>query len=106
MTTIAATTRPPSGGTDELIARHDALVESTRITAVSGSGVEPFTDTGSPPQPYVLFDAHGYPRRRNGALNPGSMVVSDVSARDSTVRTICIAAMGRVRVVFDRPACT
>jgi prepilin-type N-terminal cleavage/methylation domain-containing protein len=97
---------PASGVADELIARHVALADSTQIANTSGSTTEPFTDTGSPPRVYILFDGHGYPRKRNGALNIGGVVVTDTSGRTSSVRTVCLASSGRVRVVVDRAVCS
>lgn len=94
-----------AGSGDELIARHDALPASIVITNSSGSAREPFTDSGSPPRPYVMFDGHGYPRRRNGALGIGGVVVTDVTAGGSTIRTLCLASSGRARIVADRARC-
>lgn len=94
-----------AGSGDELIARHDALPASIVITNSSGAVREPFTDSGSPPRPYVMFDGHGYPRRRNGALNIGGIVVTDVTASGSTIRTLCLASSGRARIVSDRAGC-
>ncbi len=97
---------PAAGGTDELIARHAPLADSTRVTNSSGSAREPFTDSGTPARTYVLFDGHGYPRQRNGALNIGGLVVTDASGAATSVRTVCLASSGRLRVVVDRPACS
>ena len=97
---------PASGDAgDELIALHDALPASIAITNSSGSRVEPFTDAGAPPRPYILFDGSGYPRKRNGALNPGGLVVTDFTASGSTIRTLCIASSGRARIVKDHAGC-
>lgn len=90
---------------DELIARHDALPDSVEISNPSTAGREPFTDVGSPQRTYVMFDAGGYPRQRNGAFNIGSIVVTARSGDATTVRTLCLAAYGRMRVVRDRPRC-
>ncbi len=97
---------PMAGSGDELIARHDALPASIVISNPSGSAREPFTDSGSPPRPYVMFDGHGFPRQRNGALNIGSIVVTDVTGSGSTIRTLCLASSGRARIVNDRAKCT
>ena len=95
-----------AGVGDELIARHDALPASIVISNPSGSAREPFTDSGSPARPYVMFDGHGFPRQRNGALNIGSIVVTDVTGGGSTLRTLCLASSGRTRIVNDRAKCT
>ena len=97
---------PAAGSGDELIARHDALPASIVISSGSGSVREPFTDAGSPARPYVMFDGHGFPRQRNGALNIGSIVVTDVTGSSSTIRTLCLASSGRARIVNDRAKCT
>jgi type IV fimbrial biogenesis protein FimT len=97
---------PPIGATgDELIARHDALPESITIANPANPGREPFTDVGSPQRTYISFDGQGYPRQRNGAYNIGSLTVTDHSGGATTVRTICLAAYGRVRVAADRATC-
>ena len=91
---------------DEVIALHDALPASIVITNSSGSRLEPFTDSGAPPRPYIMFDGSGYPRRRNGALSPGGLVVTDETPSGSAIRTICLASSGRTRIVRDHAACT
>ena len=97
---------PPSGGSgDELIALHDALPASIAMTNSSGSRLEPFTDAGAPPRPYVLFDGSGYPRKRNGALSPGGIVVTDFTSSGSAIRTLCLASSGRIRIVKDYAGC-
>ena len=97
---------PPKGGAgDEVIALHEPLPASIAITNSSGSRLEPFTDSGAPPRPYVLFDGSGYPRKRNGALSPGGLVVTDFTSSGSTIRTICLAASGRTRIVKDAAGC-
>ncbi len=93
----------PSG--DELIFLHDALPASIVISNSSASPLEPFTDNGSPPRPYIMFDGSGYPRRRNGALSPGGIVVTDVTPSGSAIRTLCLASSGRIRIVKDYAGC-
>ncbi len=90
---------------DELIFLHDALPASIVISNSSASQLEPFTDTGSPPRPYIMFDGSGYPRKRNGALSPGGLVVTDVTASGSVIRTLCLASSGRIRIVKDYAGC-
>ena len=91
---------------DELIALRPALSDSITITNPSSATREPFTDVGAPPRTYVMFDGHGYPRRRNGALNIGSLVVTVRSGGATSVRTLCLSAYGRVRIVVDRAGCS
>lgn len=95
-----------AGSGDELIARHDALPATIAITNSSGSRREPFTDSGSPQRAYLMFDGGGYPRQRNGALNFGGIVVTDRTAVGSSIRTLCVASSGRVRIVVDRAGCS
>ena len=90
---------------DELIAQHDAVSASVTITNPANAARESFTDLGSPQRTYVMFDGTGYARQRNGAFNAGSFAVTDRSGKVTTVRTICLASYGRVRVVVDRASC-
>lgn len=98
---------PPVGAVgDEPIVRHDALPASISMVNPANGSREPFTDVGSPQRTYILFDGHGYPRQRNGGFQVGSVVVTDRSGGATTVRTICLASYGRVRVLADRSACS
>lgn len=90
---------------DEVILRHAALPATTTITNPSSPNRQPFTDVGSPQRTYVMFDGSGYPRQRNGGLNIGSLVVRDQTGSATTLRTVCLAAYGRVRIVADRAGC-
>ena len=95
---------PASPAPDEAIALHDPLPVSIDITKPSGTG-EPFLDNGSPRRAYVLFDGSGYPRQRNGAFHFGSFSIVDRTGSETTMRTLCIASYGRVRIVVDRATC-
>jgi type IV fimbrial biogenesis protein FimT len=98
---------PSSSATpDELIAQHDALPASIAITNPTSPSREPFTDVGSPQRTYVMFDGTGYARQRNGGLLLGSLTVTDTSGSIVTLRTICLASYGRVRIVVDRATCS
>lgn len=90
---------------DELITRHESLPASTSITNTSGAATEPFTDRGSPKRTYILFDAGGHARQRNGAYGIGGMAIIDRHAGGATIRSICVSAYGRARVVLDRASC-
>lgn len=90
---------------DEVILRHEALPATITISNPSNPARQPFTDVGSPQRTYVMFDGSGYPRQRNGGFNIGSLVVRDVTGPVTTVRTVCLAAYGRVRIV-DRASCS
>ena len=89
-----------------MILIHGALPSSITIVNPSSPARQPFTDVGSPQRTYVMFDGTGYPRQRNGAFNIGSLVVSDRTGTATSVRTICLAAYGRVRIVSGRPSCS
>ena len=91
---------------DQLIARHDALPASVAVTNPVNPGREPFTDLGAPQRTYILFDGSGYPRQRSGAFNIGSFLVTERTGDVTTIRAICLAAYGRVRVVVDRARCS
>jgi type IV fimbrial biogenesis protein FimT len=96
----------PGATADELIMRHGAMPTSITISNPSSPSREPFTDVGSPQRTYVMFDGSGYPRQRNGALSIGSLVVTDRTGGATTLRTICLASYGRVRVVIDKGTCS
>ena len=91
---------------DEAILRHASLPASITIVNPSNPARQPFTDVGSPQRTYVMFDGSGYPRQRNGGFNIGSLVVRDETGSVTTLRTVCLAAYGRVRVVADRASCS
>lgn len=84
---------------DELITRHDALSASIVVTNPANANRESFTDVGSPQRTYVMFDAGGYARQRNGGFIAGSIAIADRSGTVAATRTLCVAAFGRVRVV-------
>jgi type IV fimbrial biogenesis protein FimT len=94
------------GAVDELIFRHGPLPTTITLVNPANPPREPFTDVGSPQRTYVLFDGSGHARWRNGGLLVGSMAVTDITGKTQTVRTICLAAYGRVRIVADRAACS
>jgi type IV fimbrial biogenesis protein FimT len=88
---------------DTLIAQHDPMPASLVVTNPANATREPFTDLGSPQRTYVLFEGSGYARQRNGAFAAGSLAISDRGG-GTAVRTLCLASLGRVRIV-DRPSC-
>lgn len=94
------------GTGDELIALHDALPASIAMSNPTNPAREPFTDVGSPQRTYVMFDGQGYARQRNGAFSIGSIVVTDRTGSAVSLRTICLASYGRVRVIADRAGCS
>ena len=96
---------PSASGGDEVIALHEALPASIVVGNPTSPTREPFTDVGSPQRTYLMFDGSGYPRQRSGALNIGSLVITDRSGGAVTLRTLCVSSYGRVRVVADRPSC-
>ena len=91
---------------DDVIFQHDVLAPSIAISNAPNPTREPFTDVGTPQRTYIMFDGTGYARQRNGAFNAGSFAITDRSGSVTTVRTICLSAYGRVRVVIDHAGCS
>ena len=85
--------------TDELLVRHAALPTTTVVTNPANANRESFTDLGTPPLPYVMFDGSGAARQRNGGFVAGSISVADRAGRVVVRRTLCLASYGRVRIV-------
>ena len=91
---------------DETLALHDPPGPTIGIVNSANPTRESFTDVGTPQRTYIMFDGTGYARQRNGAFNAGSFAITDRSGGATTVRTICLAAYGRVRVVIDHAGCS
>lgn len=88
---------PVYNGTEELIFQHDPLPSSITI---SGANANPLPFNGAN---YVAFDGTGYPRIIGGAGSAlmGGIVMTDVIRSTTSRRTLCLAAMGRPRIVRD-----
>ncbi len=91
--------------TDEVILRHEPLPDSITTSNPANPMRESFTDVGSPQRTYVMFEGTGYARQRNGGFEAGSISIIDHTSRSLAVRTLCLAAMGRVRIT-DRAECS
>lgn len=86
--------------TDTLISRHVELPASINPTA-AGAFTLPFGGVN-----YVLFDGTGYPRTIAGAQLSGGIVLTDTTGGNNSVRTLCLATLGRPRIVKGPPADT
>ena len=87
-------------GAGNLIFKHEVLAESIALRDSGGSANMPFTDSAS--KTYISFDGTGYPRELGGAgLTAGmhGIVVTDTTGSSINVRTLCLANLGRPRVV-------
>lgn len=93
-----------TAATEELIFRHEALPESLVVTNSSGGGSPPFTFGGLT---YLSFDGTGYPRRyAAGPFIPGGIAMTDTIGTSVNIRTLCLAAYGRARIVTGAPSCS
>lgn len=90
-----APSSPAASTDDELIFQHDALPPSI---AVAGAGTSTIPFTGAN---YVLFDGTGYPRVRAGTILVGGIVVTDTMGGHLNRRTLCLATLGRPRIIRD-----
>lgn len=84
-------------GADTLVYRHGDLPASMTVTP-PGSWSGPFGNAN-----YVSFDGTGYPRRVDGTQLIGGIVLTDRSGLATSQRTLCIANMGRPRIVVTTP---
>lgn len=79
--------------TDVLIFRHDVLPTSI---ATTGAGTYPLPFTGAN---YVAFDGTGYPRTFAATQLSGGIVLTDRTGSTTSIRTLCLANLGRPRIV-------
>ena len=90
-------------GPEELIFRHDLLPDSIVVTNSSGGPLPPFTFAGLT---YLSFDGTGYPRRyAAGPFIPGGIAMTDTIGTSVNIRTLCLGAYGRARIVTGAPSC-
>ncbi len=91
--------------TDTLIFKHDPLNLSIVVTDAAVGPAKPFTDGLS--QTDVSFDGTGYARRLdNGAVLSGGIVMTDTTGSSVNIRTMCLATLGRPRIVKALDPCT
>ncbi len=96
---------PPAPPFDTLIFQHDSLPVSIVVTDASGGPAKPFTDGSS--RTYVSFDGSGYPRQLPpSAVLTGGIVFTDTTGSSVTKRTMCLATLGRSRIVKGLDPCT
>ena len=93
---------PAEAAAGNLIYQHSALDASIAVTDAGGSASAPFTDGAS--KTYISFDGTGYPRQLppGGALT-GGIVFTDTTGSSINARTLCLASLGRPRIVKDVP---
>ncbi len=84
--------------TDTLIFKHGDLPSSMTV-APAGSSSTPFGGAN-----YVSFDGTGYPHRVDGTQLNGGIVLTDQMGSATSQRTLCLANMGRPRIVVTTPA--
>lgn len=72
-------------GTDEVVLSHEALSSDITIATVGASSLT---------NGYLLFNGSGYPRLKDGGFGGGTIVMSNISPRSSS---IIINPSGRVR---------
>ena len=72
-------------GTDTVILSHEAPGADVALTTPTGSSLA---------SGYLMFNGSGYPRLKNGGFGGGTMVMSNISPRSSS---IIIDPSGRVR---------
>ncbi len=82
-----------------LIFQHAALNDSIVVSDAGGGGSAPFTDSTS--KTYISFDGTGYPRQLAGSGLAGGIVLTDTTGLSRSVRTLCLANLGRPRIVKD-----
>ena len=94
---------PAEVAAGNLIYQHPALDTSIADSDAGGSVSAPFTDGAS--RTYVSFDGSGYPRQLSGAGLAGGIVLTDTTGSSVSVRTLCLANLGRPRIVQGRDSC-
>ncbi len=81
---------------DSLVFQHGALPDTIAVSNAAGSGTA-FTDATS--MTYVSFDGTGYPRQYCAGTLTGGIAFTNTLGPSVEVRTLCLAALGRARVV-------
>lgn len=96
-------TSPPlyDAATDTIIFQHLLLDASISVANAGGGAAPPFTDSSS--QTYISFDGTGYPRQVSGGALTGGIVFTDTTGSSVNTRTLCLANLGRPRIVKDVP---
>ena len=84
--------------TDTMIYKHPDLPSSVAAAPV-GSATTPFGGAN-----YVSFDGTGYPRKVDGSQLGGGIALTDHTGASTNLRTLCLATLGRPRIVKDTPA--
>ena len=84
-----------------VVFRHEALPASISVVNGAGSG-NAFTDSTAT---YISFDGTGYSRQYCAGAQVGGIVMTNLTGSSTESRTLCLAAMGRARVVRGVYAC-
>ena len=91
---------PCSTGSDTTVFNHGALPSSISSAAAGGGSAQAFTFAETIGTiTYVSFDGTGYPRRQDGSVLTGGIVFSDTLVSPANKRTLCLAILGRPRIV-------
>ncbi len=87
-----------------LIYQHAGLDASIAIRDPAGGAGTPFTDSAN--RTYISFDGTGYPREvlpLSGVVKGGIELTDRIGTSVRNVRTLCLANLGRPRIVKDLP---
>lgn len=90
---------PAEVAAGNLIYQHGPLDASITVSDSAGGAGAPFTDGAS--KTYVSFDGTGYPRQLGGGGLAGGIVLTDTTGSSINKRTLCLANLGRPRIVKD-----
>ena len=90
------------GEASTMVFRHEALPTSITVSNGTGSGIA-FTDSGG--LTYVSFDGTGYARQYCSGTQTGGIVMTNTLGTSSSIRTLCLAAAGRPRIVQGNYRC-
>jgi type IV fimbrial biogenesis protein FimT len=83
-----------------VIAKHAAFATSTTFAAPSGAtGIFGTAN-------YVQFDGTGYPHTGGATGSLGGVMITDAVGSKSSVRTLCMALLGRPRIVTGAADCS
>ncbi len=93
---------------DSLVFQHAALPDSITVSNAAGGGTA-FTDASS--LTYISFDGTGYPRQYCAAATttaPGGISFASTlgPSANTQIRTLCLAPLGRTRIVKGTYDCT
>jgi type IV fimbrial biogenesis protein FimT len=88
--------------TETVIFKHEALPPTIAVAGPAGAaGI--FGNAN-----YVLYDGTGYPHTSLNAVSLGGIMLTDstAGASKSNIRTLCLALLGRPRIIVQTPSTT